>query len=106
MSQLLFSLSRSLQRKIVARNSDFLVVLLRATQRRYINKTQAITVADRDVFWVTLDLFVEDFELQLGCGQTGNFSLHYRVQNGPGAHPASFPMGAGDSFPVVEAAGA
>jgi hypothetical protein len=25
----------------------------------------------------------------------GNFSLHYRVQNGSGAHPASYPMGAG-----------
>jgi hypothetical protein len=23
----------------------------------------------------------------------GNFSLHYRVQNGSGAHPASYPMG-------------
>jgi hypothetical protein len=22
----------------------------------------------------------------------GNFSLHHRVQNGPGAHPASYPM--------------
>jgi hypothetical protein len=23
----------------------------------------------------------------------GNFSLHHRVQNGSGAHPASYPMG-------------
>jgi len=23
----------------------------------------------------------------------GNFSPHYRVQNGSGAHPASYPMG-------------
>jgi hypothetical protein len=28
----------------------------------------------------------------------GNFSLHYHVQNGSGAHPASYPMGTGDSF--------
>jgi hypothetical protein len=25
--------------------------------------------------------------------ETGNFSLHYRVQNGSVAHPASYPMG-------------
>jgi hypothetical protein len=25
----------------------------------------------------------------------GNFSLHHRVQNGSGAHPASYPMGNG-----------
>jgi hypothetical protein len=29
---------------------------------------------------------------------TGNFSLHHRVQNGSGAHPASYPMGTGGSF--------
>jgi hypothetical protein len=29
----------------------------------------------------------------------GNFSLHHRVQNGPGAHPASYPMGTRSSFP-------
>jgi hypothetical protein len=27
-----------------------------------------------------------------------NFSLHHRIQNGSGAHPASYPMGIGDSF--------
>jgi hypothetical protein len=36
----------------------------------------------------------------------GNFSLHHRVQNGSGAHPASYPMGAGVSFPGGKAAGA
>jgi hypothetical protein len=30
----------------------------------------------------------------------GNFSLHHRVQNGSGAHPASYPMGTRGSFPV------
>jgi hypothetical protein len=29
----------------------------------------------------------------------GNFSLHHRVQNGSGAHPAPYPMGARGSFP-------
>jgi hypothetical protein len=34
---------------------------------------------------------------------TGNFSLHHRFQNGSGAHPASYPMGARVSFPGREA---
>jgi hypothetical protein len=29
----------------------------------------------------------------------GNFSLHHRFQNGSGAHPTSYPMGTGGSFP-------
>jgi hypothetical protein len=29
----------------------------------------------------------------------GNFSLHHRVKNGSGAHPASYPMGTRGSFP-------
>jgi hypothetical protein len=37
---------------------------------------------------------------------TGNFSLHHRIQNGPGAHPVSYPMGAKGSFPGGKAAGA
>jgi hypothetical protein len=28
----------------------------------------------------------------------GNFSLHHRVQNGSGSHPASYPMGTRGSF--------
>jgi hypothetical protein len=36
----------------------------------------------------------------------GNFSLHHRVQNDSGAHPASYPMGSRGSFPGVKAAGA
>jgi hypothetical protein len=34
----------------------------------------------------------------------GNFSLHRRVQNGSGAHPASYPVGTWDSFPGDKAA--
>jgi len=37
---------------------------------------------------------------------TGNFSLHHRVQNGSGAHPASYPMGTRGSFPEGKATGA
>jgi hypothetical protein len=35
-----------------------------------------------------------------------SFSLHHRVQNGSGAHPASYPMGTRGSFPGGKAAGA
>jgi hypothetical protein len=35
----------------------------------------------------------------------GNVSLHHRVQNGSGAHPASYPMGTRGPFPVGKAAG-
>jgi hypothetical protein len=35
----------------------------------------------------------------------GNLSLHYRVQNGSGAHPASYPMGTRGSFPGCKAGG-
>jgi hypothetical protein len=38
--------------------------------------------------------------------RAGNFSLHHRVQNGSGAHPASYPMGIRCSFPGGKAAGA
>jgi hypothetical protein len=38
--------------------------------------------------------------------RTGNFSLHHRVQNGSGAHPASYPMGTKGSFPGGKVAGA
>jgi hypothetical protein len=37
---------------------------------------------------------------------TGNFSLHHRVQNGSGAHLASYPMGTRGSFLGSKAAGA
>jgi hypothetical protein len=37
--------------------------------------------------------------------RTGNFSLHHRVRNGSGAHPASYLMGTRGSFPGGKAAG-
>jgi hypothetical protein len=36
----------------------------------------------------------------------GNFSLHHRVQNGSGAHSASYLVGNRGSFPGIKAAGA
>jgi hypothetical protein len=35
-----------------------------------------------------------------------NFSLHHRLQNGSGAHTASYPIGTSGSFPGGKAAGA
>jgi hypothetical protein len=34
-----------------------------------------------------------------------NFSLHYSVQNGSGAHPTSYPMDTRGSFPGGKAVG-
>jgi hypothetical protein len=36
----------------------------------------------------------------------GNFSLHHCVQNGSGAHPASYPVGTRGSFSGGKVAGA
>jgi hypothetical protein len=36
----------------------------------------------------------------------GNFSIHHRIQNGSGAHPASYPMCTRGSFSGGKAAGA
>jgi hypothetical protein len=38
--------------------------------------------------------------------ETGNLPLHHCIQTGSGAHPASYPMGTGGSFPGGKAAGA
>jgi hypothetical protein len=42
------------------------------------------------------------FRLPAGAG---NFSLHHRVQNGSGAHPACYAMGTGGSLTGGKAAG-
>jgi hypothetical protein len=36
----------------------------------------------------------------------GNFSLHHRVENGSGVHPASYPTSTRGCFPGGKAAGA
>jgi hypothetical protein len=38
--------------------------------------------------------------------RAGNFFLHHRVQNGSGAHPASYPVGTRGCFPGAKAGGA
>jgi hypothetical protein len=44
-----------------------------------------------------------DSRVRFSAG-AGNFSLHHRVQNGSGAHPAYYPMGTRGSFPGGKAA--
>jgi hypothetical protein len=49
-----------------------------------------------------LDDGVLGFDARRGAG---NFSLHHRVQNASGAHPASYLMGTRGSFPGGKAPG-
>jgi hypothetical protein len=41
-----------------------------------------------------------------GRGNVGIFSFRHRIQTDSEAHPASYPMGTGDSYPGTKAAGA
>jgi hypothetical protein len=47
---------------------------------------------------VSFFIILHRSEVRVPVG-AGNFSLHHRVQNGSGAHPASYPMATGGSFP-------
>jgi len=50
-----------------------------------------------------MDYELNDRDSRVGfLAGTGNFSLHHCVQNGPGAHPASYPMATMGSFPEVK----
>jgi hypothetical protein len=68
----------------------------------------------RDSFYFTLSSVGTALEYGLGDwgsrvqfpAGAGNFSLHPRVQNGSGAHPASYPMGTRGSFLEGKLAGA
>jgi hypothetical protein len=49
--------------------------------------------------WYSDELRVGWSEVQVPAGAARNFSIHYRVQTGSGAHPGSCPMGSRGSFP-------
>jgi hypothetical protein len=56
---------------------------------------------------IALDYGLEDRGSRVRFpAEAGNFSLHHRVQNGSGAHPASYPMDTRGSFHRGKAAGA
>jgi hypothetical protein len=79
-------------------------------------------VKHRDNFTFTIPVFVKSHDssvgIALGYGLddqssrvrfptgAGNFSLYHRVQNGSGAHPASYQVGTRFSFLGAKAAGA
>jgi hypothetical protein len=56
---------------------------------------------------IALDYGLDDrgYRVRFPAG-AGDFSLHHRVQNGSGAHSASYPMGTRGFFPGNKAAGA
>jgi hypothetical protein len=62
-------------------------------------KKARVSVVGIETGWTT-----EGSVFKSGWGQT--FSLLHIVQTGSGAHPASYPMGTGDSFLAGKAAGA
>jgi hypothetical protein len=68
-----------------------------------------------DLYWQSRDssvsialgygLYDRDSGVRFLAG-AGNFSLSHHVQNGSGAHPASYPMGIRGSFPGGKEPGA
>jgi hypothetical protein len=82
---------------IISFISDSCLLMLQQTE----NKITLIKGRER---WATgWTIGVLGFDSRRGGG---NFSLHHRVQNGSGAHPASYPMRTRVSFPGGKAAGA
>jgi hypothetical protein len=57
------------------------------------------------IFTIIYNIFTRGSRVRFPEG-AGNFSLHHRVQNGSGAHPASYQMGTRGSFLGGKAAGA
>jgi hypothetical protein len=55
---------------------------------------------------ITLDYGLDDRGSRVRfLAGAGNFSLHHCVQNGSGAHPASYPMSTRGSFPWIKRPG-
>jgi hypothetical protein len=49
---------------------------------------------------IVLDYRLDDWGSRVRfLARAENFSLHHHIQNGSGAHPDSYPMGTGGSFP-------
>jgi hypothetical protein len=67
----------------------------------YINKSRDSSVG------IALGYRLDDRDSRVRfLAGAGHFSLHHRVQNSSGAHPASYPMGTSGSFPGGKAAAA
>jgi hypothetical protein len=73
----------------------------------YLSKANAMLLKSRDSsVGIALGYRLDDrgSRIRFPAG-AGNFSLHHRVQNSSGDHPASYPMGTRGSFPGDKAAG-
>jgi hypothetical protein len=83
-----------------------LIVTQSRSPVRFMEPVSVITIFTRALFWVSdYGLDDRDSRVRFPAG-TGNFSLHHRVQNGSGTHPASYPVGTRGFFPGGKAAGA
>jgi hypothetical protein len=81
-------------------------VTTRLLQTQYaVQVNQYTTNLKEDNFLTKGGLDDRDSRFRFSAG-SGNFSLHHRVQNGSGVHPASYPMDSRGSFSGGEAAGA
>jgi hypothetical protein len=74
---------------------------------RYCSAHQVLTKSRDSSVGIALGYGMNDrgSRVQFPAG-AGNFSLHHRVQNGSGAHPASYTMGTRVSYRGGKAAGA
>jgi hypothetical protein len=68
---------------------------------RFLNTNLTYTIESRDSsVGIALGYGLDDQSSRARFpAWAGNFSLHHRVQNGSGAHPASYPMRTRGSFP-------
>jgi hypothetical protein len=82
-----------------------LVQLLVGLARWLFNKPTSLTESRDSSVGIALGYELGDrgSRVRFPAG-AGNFSLHHRVQNVSGAHPASYTMGTRDSFPGGKAA--
>jgi hypothetical protein len=74
--------------------------------RKHKNYELQVANLSRSSVGIALDYGLDDRGSGVGfLAGAGNFSLHHRVLNGSGAHPASYPMNIRGSFPGGKAAG-
>jgi hypothetical protein len=71
---------------------------------RFMKFVACLNIIMGAVIAIAIALGDRDYRVRFPA-EVGNFSLHHRVQNGPGAHPASYPMSTRGSFPGVKRPG-
>jgi hypothetical protein len=90
---------------IVQKPSSYILVGFKfyKTKKHTLTRTRIINIV---IVGIALGYGLDDWgsKVRFPAG-AGNFSLQHSVQNGSGAHPASYPMGNTGSFPGGKAAG-